>query len=222
MRKIGAHLYWSLCCNNHWCNFPIWIWAGEDLWQFAPVPSPSTSTGGLQSSSHLKNEIKSTEKSTRAREKENHDQKKVIESARDTIKSVKAKISHANICKTKLESENRSLKKQLEKKESQLKVKVLSSRGDIGPAASPSDVLDASTPTPSTSTSRLSSFASMVSHWNPNPYLEAPQRPGSIPSMIAHCSKHPNPVSILISMEEVLQMMREILSKPLFGSKDDS
>ena len=147
---------------------------------------------------HLKNEIKSIEKSNRSKEKENHDQKRILESARDTIRNLKAKISQANVCRTKLESENRKLKKQLVKKESYLKEDATLAF-DTPPDASPNTVLDAATPNQSASTSQLSSFPSMVSHWSPNHYLETPQRPGSTPSMIAHVVKHPNPGSILIS-----------------------
>ena len=57
---------------------------------------------------------------------------------------------------------------------------------------------------------------SLVSHWFPV-NVNAPRRPGSIPSMIAHCPKFPPPGSSFISMEEVLEMMREFFKRPLFG-----
>ena len=166
---------------------------------------------------NLNNEIKSSEKSNKLKEKENYNLKKVLESTRDTLKNLKDKNSHANVCKTKLETENKKLKKQLEKKEHHVQGKTNFVK--ITPhSVSPN--LDASIPIPSLSTQTLSSFPSMLSHWNPT-YAVTPQRPGSTPSMIAHCAKHPNPGSILISFEEVIQMVRELMKKPLFGSKDE-
>ena len=176
----------------------------------------------------LKNELKSAEKSIKSREKENYNQKRIIESSRDSLKNLKSKISITNVCRTKLESENKILKKKLEKKENQhLNSKENAKSVPIVPtsASPPNTLLDTLIPTSSATTSVISSFPSMVSHWN-FPYAETPKRPGSTLSMIAHCAKHPNPGSILISMEEVLQMMREMFEKPfftvpLFGNKDD-
>ena len=170
----------------------------------------------------LKNEIKSTEKANKSKEKENYNQKKVLESARDTLKNLKLKISNVNVCKTKLETENRKLKKQLEKKDHLGKfnetTKVVQ---QITPnSVSPLLNASASVPISFSSTQMLSSFPSMLSHWNP-PCAVTPQRPASTPSMIAHCAKHPNPGSVLLSFEEVIQMMRELMKKPLFGSRDE-
>ena len=67
---------------------------------------------------HLNSEIKSIEKLSKSKDKEIYNQKRVVESTRDTLKNLKAKLSNANICRTRLESENRKLKKQLEKKKS--------------------------------------------------------------------------------------------------------
>ena len=64
----------------------------------------------------LNNKIKSAEKSFKSKEKENYDQKRIIESTRDTLKNLKSKISNANVCRTKLETENTKLKKKLETK----------------------------------------------------------------------------------------------------------
>ena len=55
---------------------------------------------------YLRNEINSIKKSNKSKEKENYDQKRTIEAARDTIKNQKAKVSNATICKTKLEAED--------------------------------------------------------------------------------------------------------------------
>ena len=62
--------------------------------------------------------------------------------------------------------------------------------------------------------------SSLVSHWIPV-NMKTPQRPGSIPSMIVHCPYFPPPGSSFISMEEVLEMMREFLKRPLFGYDEE-
>ena len=61
-------------------------------------------------------------------------------------------------------------------------------------------------PEPDSSFSSLSS--SMVSHWIPS-YLTIPQSPGSITTMVNHCAKLPSPGSKLLSMQEVLEALRE-------------
>ena len=57
--------------------------------------------------------------------------------------------------------------------------------------------------------------SSLVTHWIPIS-AKTPQRPGSISSMITHCALLPPPGSSFISMEEVLELMKEFLKKPLF------
>ena len=146
----------------------------------------------------LKNDIKSIEKSNKSIGKENHDQKRNVESARETIKNIKAQISHANMCRTKLESENRKLRKKLDKKESchvNRKEKAFAV-DDICPSVLPNNLLDPSSPSPppSTSTSGFSSIPSMVSHWNPIYNETPPQTPSSIPSLVSHCVNVPSPV----------------------------
>ena len=142
---------------------------------------------------HLNSEIKSIEKLSKSKDKEIYNQKRVVESTRDTLKNLKAKLSNANICRTRLESENRKLKKQLEKKESQhVYFKENSNPVQlVHPTPSPIIMLEASTPIPFSSTSEPPSLPSMVSYWNPS-YVETQQRPESTISMIAHLAKHPN------------------------------
>ena len=57
--------------------------------------------------------------------------------------------------------------------------------------------------------------SSLVSHWIPL-VVKTPQRPGSLSSMITHCALLPPPGSSFISMEEVLEMMKEFFRKPWF------
>ena len=62
--------------------------------------------------------------------------------------------------------------------------------------------------------------SSLVSHWIPA-NMNTPQRPGSISSMIVHCPYFPPPGSSFISMEEVLDLMREFFKRPLFGYDEE-
>ena len=57
--------------------------------------------------------------------------------------------------------------------------------------------------------------SSLVTPWIPIS-AKTPQRPGLISSMITHCALLPPPGSSFISMEEVLELMKEFLKKPLF------
>ena len=53
--------------------------------------------------------------------------------------------------------------------------------------------------------------SSLVSHWILHLPTKPPQNPGSIPSLITHCVKFPNPGDRFISIQEALEMMREKL-----------
>ena len=53
---------------------------------------------------------------------------------------------------------------------------------------------------------------SMVSHWLPVHYKSF-KNPSSINSMVTHCAKLPKPGDCFISVEEALEMMREIFEK---------
>lgn len=57
--------------------------------------------------------------------------------------------------------------------------------------------------------------ASLVSHWLLPPLEISPQNPGSIPSLVCHCVKLPNPGDTFISMEEVFELMKKLFDEKL-------
>ena len=54
--------------------------------------------------------------------------------------------------------------------------------------------------------------SSLVSHWTLHLPSKPPQNPSSIPSLVTHCAKLPNPGDRFISVEEALKMMMERLN----------
>merc|ERR1712179_538468 len=139
-------------------------------------------------------------------------------SCKSLVKIMK-RVKRMKNCSPVCDNCENEMKREFEKKESRQvhpdeKLEKNRVRSPIVP--SNNTLFDASIPSPSNTSSGFSSFPSMVSHWN-RCFLETYQRPASIPSMIVHCAKHPNPGSVLISMEELIQWMRDNLNKPLFA-----
>ena len=54
---------------------------------------------------------------------------------------------------------------------------------------------------------------SLVSHWLLTSQQTLPQNPSSISTLVSHCAKLPNPGDIFLSMEEILELMRELFEE---------
>ena len=55
--------------------------------------------------------------------------------------------------------------------------------------------------------------SSLVSHWLLPPQEYVPQNPSSIHSLVSHCAKLPNPGDSFLSIEEVLELMRDMFEE---------
>ena len=55
--------------------------------------------------------------------------------------------------------------------------------------------------------------ASLVSHWIPPPQPHIPQNPSLITSLVSHCVKFPDPGDRFLSMEEVIELMKNLFEE---------
>ena len=55
--------------------------------------------------------------------------------------------------------------------------------------------------------------ASLVFHWIPPHQPHIPQNPSSITSLVSHCVKFPDPGDRFLSMEEVIELMKNLFEK---------
>ena len=173
----------------------------------------------LEDVSSAKDQIKELEKNKKAKEKENFDLTRNLNSARENLRNLKSEKSSLKTCKTKLENENRKLEKKLlvSRTENREKMDDKNQKVKINEVDRNLNTFNPSTfssisGTTSTSVRPFSPSTSMVTHFIPF-YSTQLHSSGSITSMISHHGSSPYKKSEqekLVTKEEFMALWAEL------------